>query len=1397
MTPVNLFVCYAREDSVDVQNLRDVLDPLLQGSADYQFSNWSDHAILPGEFWAREIDRALDQAHFGLLLVSERFFKSEFINSVELPKLLAKSIVVPVALNDISLVGSNDLKILGGRQIFFDSENRAFNQCRDREHFARELFEKINALLKKYVGQAGPESLWDVGFEQLAKHEVRYIASRASSVSLDQGREAVQTSAARRDVVDFLLEWVRDPTGPPYCALFGELGMGKTTNAKEFSRMLWARRRNGESVPKSVFLDLKYVGEYAIKWPTLDKIIRRILRESWKTGDVTIPDVKAIRDLLKDGGLVIFDGLEEVLGPLTAQQGQQFTGQLLGLVPLGSRHGRLLITCRTHYFRTFKDQASHFRLEGRGNVKGEDYRALLLLPFDEQRIRTYLKNSFPDRDPERMWEFIQSVHNLPELAERPYALSLITQQFERLERWKASGNSVTGLTLYRLVVEEWLRDQGKDQIIPEHKQMLMEHVAAELVRAGLRSWSVGELEQWLMDFLDANRRIASHYEGKARELLKEDLRTATFLVREGTGDRFRFAHSSLQEYFLALYLRRALEGGDFAAWALRGVSPETLDFLGQSLLEDPSSAALKGLQAFQGKYHPGASEQAFAFGLVAHYKDYPRVPMTRFQLPGADLFGYEMGAAAVSTIDLSGANFRCARLGNTYWQNFKLAGADFSNADAAGSEWQNCDLRASTWTDAELEGAVFRLCDVAEMDFSGAHTHRTHWLRCMNADKLHKERRARIEVGKRRLQHGHSDAIRAATWSLNSRYVLSASNDKTLKIWEAASGYCLLTLSGHSDSVRACAWSPDGRRVLSASYDHMLKIWEAASGHCLLTLSGHSLGVNGCAWSPDGSRVLSASSDHTLKIWDAANGTCLRTLSGHSASVLGCAWSPKGGRVLSASYDNTLAIWDAANDDPPLSLSAHSGPVNACAWSPDGWCVLSASSDKTLKIWDAEKGHCLLPLFSHSDPVIACAWSPDGTHVLSASKDRTLKIWEAASGAFSTLSGHSGVIHACAWSPNSRRVLSASDDKTLRIWDSATGDGLLTLSDRSSSVNGCGWSPDADRVRVLSASSDGTLRIWDTTSGACLLTLTGHTGVVYTCAWSPDGRRVLSASSDDTLRIWDTTSGACLLTLSGHAGLINACAWSPGGTRVLSASHDHTLKIWDAASGESPLTLTGHSSHVFGCAWSPDGRRVLSASVDKTLMIWDASSGECLKKLLGHSNFVRSCAWSPNSLSVLSASSDHTLKIWDALTGNRLMTLSGHGHFVGACAWSPDGGRVLSASHDKTLKIWDAARGDCLRTLSGHSEPVEACAWSPDSRHVLSASSDGSLRIWDAETGVECGMQCWHLQSRRDEPTWATVDPKTGYVLNYGKDAWRSVGYVVPDDGGMPMWVPVEAVESK
>jgi hypothetical protein len=137
------------------------------------------------------------------------------------------------------------------------------------------------------------------------------------------------------------------------------------------------------------------------------------------------------------------------------------------------------------------------------------------------------------------------------------------------------------------------------------------------------------------------------------------------------------------------------------------------------------------------------------------------------------------------------------------------------------------------------------------------------------------------------------------------------------------------TLWGHILPVNGCVISADGRLIVSASDDRTLKVWETQTGEEHLTLRGHEKGVRDCAISADGRLIVSASDDTTLKVWDAQTGEELRTLSGHRAEqVLGCAISADGRLIISASDDKTLKIWETQTGEERHTLSGHHADTN-------------------------------------------------------------------------------------------------------------------------------------------------------------------------------------------------------------------------------------------------------------------------------------------------------------------------------------------------------------------------------------------------------------------------------------------------------------------------------------
>ncbi len=585
-----------------------------------------------------------------------------------------------------------------------------------------------------------------------------------------------------------------------------------------------------------------------------------------------------------------------------------------------------------------------------------------------------------------------------------------------------------------------------------------------------------------------------------------------------------------------------------------------------------------------------------------------------------------------------------------------------------------------------------------------------------------------------RTLQGHTDSINAVTVIPDGSRVISASSDKTLKVWDMETGEELQSLQGHTDLVRGVVVMPNGRRAISASSDKTLKVWDLETGEELQTLQGHNDWVYAVAVTPDGSHAISASADKTLKVWDMETWEELQTLNGHTDSVYAVAVTPDGSCAISASRDKTLKVWDIKSGEELQKLKGHTNSVYAVAVTPDGCCVISASADKTLKVWDMETGEELQTLKGHNGSVRAIAVTPDGCNVISVSEDETVKVWDIETGEeLQTLRGHTQWICGVAVTPDGRNVISASHDKTLKVWDIEAGEELQTMQHHTQWIWGVAVTPDGSRV--ISASVDKTLKIWDMKTGEQLQTLKGHKDLVRAVVVMPDGRHAISTSHDKTLKIWDLKTGEELQTLKGHAHWVYAVALTPDGSRAISASHDKTLKIWDIKTGKHIKTLKGHTERVLAVAVMPDGNRAISASEDKTVKVWDMETGKQIKTLQGHTKTIYAVAVTPDGRHAISASRDQTLKVWDIETGKQIKTLHGHTDSVRAVVVMPDGRRMISVSSDKTLKIWDMERMEELVSFSGEGSLL-SCAVLPNSKTIVAAGTSGRLHFLRLE-GVE------------------------------------------------------------
>jgi WD40 repeat protein/serine/threonine protein kinase len=609
-----------------------------------------------------------------------------------------------------------------------------------------------------------------------------------------------------------------------------------------------------------------------------------------------------------------------------------------------------------------------------------------------------------------------------------------------------------------------------------------------------------------------------------------------------------------------------------------------------------------------------------------------------------------------------------------------------------------------------------------------------------------------------------------AVFSPDSTRVVTASDDRTARVWDAATGRPLSPPLPHDHEVNVAAFSPDGTRVITASDDRTARIWEVATGRLVTPPLVHKNEVNAASFDHGGTRVVTASGDFTARVWDATTGRPLTPPITHGGEVHMAAFSPDGSRIATASRDATARVWDAATGRPRTGPLRHGDRVTMLAFSPDGARVVTASVDGTARVWDAESGEPLGPPLTHQSRVNRAAFSPDGKMLVTASDDFTARVWEAATGrSLTTPLMHRGGVVGAAFSHDGTLVATASQDYTARVWEVATGHPRGSPMEHRDWVYSAEFSPD-DR-RILTSSRDFAARIWDLGPLPAAHPILQHPGPVQAAAYAADGARIVTACGDGNLRVWDATDGRPIGPMIPHRGVARMVAFSPDGRRILSADGDRTARVWDATTGRPLVAAVGHSAQLNSSAFSPDGGRIVTTSADGTARVWEAATGRMLEPFLTHRKWVWTAFFSPDGSRIVTACGDHMARIWDAETRRALGAPLVHNSEVWWAAYNPDGTRIVTAGQENVARVWDALTGKLLGPTAEHRGVIHTAMFSPDGARIVTASNDRTARVWDVSSGRPLGPPLEHGEAVR----WAGFSPDGARILTASGDRRASV----------------------
>lgn len=353
------------------------------------------------------------------------------------------------------------------------------------------------------------------------------------------------------------------------------------------------------------------------------------------------------------------------------------------------------------------------------------------------------------------------------------------------------------------------------------------------------------------------------------------------------------------------------------------------------------------------------------------------------------------------------------------------------------------------------------------------------------------------------------------------------------KVWNPDTGACQQTLIGHSSWISCVSITTDCKTIISGSNDKNVKLWNATGNEHAQNISTpsdhilhHATQPECVAITKDGRWGLSGSKSDSLKLWDIASTTCVKSCPGSVACI---AAMHESTQVVTGSHNGDITVWNCDSMEIQQTFKAHQGGVMALQVSKDDSFIVSASSDKTVGLCQVYEDHTE-QLVGHSDAVL-CVFLMNGEdHVISGSKDKTVRLWNLKTKSCERIfEGHTGVVGCLASTSNNEIIVSGSGDFTIKVWSTEKEECLHTLKGHNDSIKCIGITDDGQFAIAGSHEGKNQLLLWNLKDGSCTRKFTGHTHAVMHLKVLPHDMMITS-SRDGTIKLWNIQSGELLAT---------------------------------------------------------------------------------------------------------------------------------------------------------------------------------------------------------------------------------------------------------------------------
>lgn len=591
------------------------------------------------------------------------------------------------------------------------------------------------------------------------------------------------------------------------------------------------------------------------------------------------------------------------------------------------------------------------------------------------------------------------------------------------------------------------------------------------------------------------------------------------------------------------------------------------------------------------------------------------------------------------------------------------------------------------------------------------------------------------------LQRGHGANISALAFSPDGKFLASASEDSTIKLWNPETGAEIRTLRGHSNIVTALALSADGSLIASASLDHTLRVWTAATGEIAAVLRGPQPSVYLLKITPDSQSLVTVetvASGSIVRVWDIKTGRLIHLIKRDEAAV---------SQVFFSGSDMYIAE-ESGEDDSTGSLTTynfHTGKLlhtrreMLCGVSGNGkWIAVDRStvSARQAVIVDLARDR---PLAVLSGQVSRVAFSHNGEWLAyESTAGDTAVVRRTEGGQAHIVHGRGAEFSMLALSPDGRWLASAGADFSVHVWNVATGK-LATAMPGQYTPTALAFSPDGRHIALNGGSTDLglALEIWDIERRAEVFA-PHFKRPVAAIAYNKDGSYLAVSSS--SLEVFETRTGASLAKLDCSSGPELFPTFSPNG-KWIAANCSGVITVWSLSTAAELFHFGAPSDPNAGpLAFSPDGRYLAAAS-SNGVFLYDVAARK-VAEVLPTADPPSALAFSPNSellafgLHLRSPKPGEelaTLFMFD-IRSRRHVWSEPFGQWISAIHFERDGRALLIAGGEDlhrfgSLQIIQANNGKTIHHLAIRVPDSATVAFSPDGEW-FAAGWNSAANIW-------------------------------------------------------------------